>query len=333
MNPDHVSDLLERAAATVTPAEIDPAARLVRLGRRSVLRRRAWAAAGSVAAAVTAVVALPFAVTVPERWGTAESPGTTVSFGGVSVAVPKGWQTREVRNFNACTAQPRTVYLAAQWDFMPTREVPPGGGLIECASDGQAWMALVRKGVAPTVSPELLVVRDGRLLEVDRAEPLGVTSLWSYRPYAGEIEATAALMPGNDKDRERLLARVTWRADPPAPATGGLALPGRITNVTADQPPNNAMVVATDAETLEQIRTALAELRDPVPAGAECALRKPGSIGISLDSVTVVLGDETCPQAISTGGGRVRAPARLGRDLLTLVVASDRAATERPPGK
>ncbi len=39
--------------------------------------------------------------------------------------------------------------------------------------------------------------------------------------------------------------------------------------------------------------------------------------------------DQSCPQAISTGGGRVRVPAGLGKELLDLIVASDRAAAER----
>jgi hypothetical protein len=125
------------------------------------------------------------------------------------------------------------------------------------------------------------------------------------------------------------MVRITWPAGPPAPPSGGLALPDRITSVTTDVPPTNGMAVATDAETLTRIQTKLAELRDPVPAGEECTLRKPGSVGISLGEVTVVLGDATCPQAISTGGGRVRVPAGLGKELLDLIVASDRAATER----
>jgi Sigma-70 region 2 len=127
----------------------------------------------------------------------------------------------------------------------------------------------------------------------------------------------------------QVMVRITWPAGPPAPPSGGLALPDRITSVTTDVPPTNGMAVATDAETLTRIRTKLAELRDPVPAGEECTLRKPGSVGISLGEVTVVLGDATCPQAISTGGGRVRVPAGLGKELLDLIVASDRAATER----
>ncbi|MET8910191.1 hypothetical protein [Micromonospora sp. NPDC004551] len=66
-----------------------------------------------------------------------------------------------------------------------------------------------------------------------------------------------------------------------------------------------------------------------MPADEACTLQKPGRVGIALDDVTVVLGDATCPQAISTGGGRVRAPDGLGRELLGLIVASDRAAVER----
>ncbi|MGC1212097.1 MAG: hypothetical protein WA890_12625, partial [Micromonospora sp.] len=141
---------------------------------------------------------------------------------------------------------------------------------------------------------------------------------------------------GDEKDREQLLKRTTWPAGPMAPAYGGLVLPDRIASATSEMP---GMVGATDAKTLAQIRTTLAELRDPVPAGEECTLQKPGVIGISLGevsaaqappmAVTVVLGDATCPQAISTGGGRVRVPAGLGKDLLDLIVASDRAATAR----
>ena len=66
-----------------------------------------------------------------------------------------------------------------------------------------------------------------------------------------------------------------------------------------------------------------------MPAGADCTLRRPGSVGINLGKITVVLGDATCPQAISTGGGRVQAPAGLGQELLTLIVESERAAAER----
>jgi hypothetical protein len=95
----------------VTPAETDPAARLISLGRRSVQRRRAWAAAGTVAATVAAVVAVPFATATPDR-----SPDA-VAFGGLSITVPEGWRTSTVTTLDVCTAEPRTVYLAARWDF------------------------------------------------------------------------------------------------------------------------------------------------------------------------------------------------------------------------
>jgi hypothetical protein len=107
-------------------------------------------------------------------------------------------------------------------------------------------------------------------------------------------------------------------------------LPDRITFATSDVPPSNAMRVTQDAKTLNRIRTTLAELRDPVPAGEECTLQKPGAVGIGFDDgVAVVLGDATCPQAISTGGGRVRVPVGLGNELIDLIVASERAASER----
>ncbi|SDZ35083.1 hypothetical protein SAMN05444365_1119 [Micromonospora pattaloongensis] len=332
MNPTHARELLERAAASVTPTESDPTSRLVSLGRRSVQRRRrAWKTAGSVAVAavLAAVVALPLRMAAPDRSEAAGEPGTTVSLGGLSVAVPEGWRTSEVTTFDPCIAEPHTVYLAARWYPTRPRSRPPGSTLVKCKSEGQAWIAVVQKGVAPSVGPDRLVVKDGQLLQVEQPDPYMIPSMWTYRAFSDEIQATTAFISGDEKGREQLIKRVTWPAGPAAPASGGLVLPDRIANATTNVPPTNGMVVATDAKTLNQIRTTLAELRDPVPAGEECTLQTPGPVGISLGEVTVVLGDATCPQAISTGGGRVRVPAGLGKELLDLIVASDRAATER----
>lgn len=331
MNTIHISELLQRAAASVTPTETDPTSRLVSLGRRSVRRRRrAWGTAGSVAAvaAIAAVVALPVGTAAPDR---SEAAGTAVRLGGLSVAVPEGWRTSEVTTFDPCTAEPRTIYLAARWDPRATRprSGQPGNTPFTCTSEGQAWMAVVREGVAPLVNPNRLVVKDGQLLQIEQPDQYFLPSMWSYRALTHEIQATTAFISGDEKGREQLLKRITWPAGPAAPASGGLVLPDSITSATTDVPPSNGMVAATDTKTLTQIRTTLAELRDPVPIGEECTLQKPGSVGISLGEITVVLGDATCPQAISTGGGRVRVPAGLGKQLLDLIVASDRAATER----
>lgn len=326
MNTTHVSELLDRAAASVTLAETDPATRLVRLGRRSVQRRRrAWGSAGSVAVAVAAVVALPQLGAPPKgvrgRRGHGE-PGWSVG------RRPGGLAHERGPTFDPCTAEPRIVYLVAGWGPQATRPTagPPGA----CNSEGQAWIAVVHQGVAPLVNPNRLVVKDGQLLQVEQSDQHVLPSVWTYRAFSNEIQATTAFISGDDKSREQLLKRVTWPAGPPAPASGGLVLPDRIANATTDAPPTDGMVVATDAKTLDQIRTTLAALRDPAPAGEEGELRLPSSVGIALnDGVTVVLGDASCPQAISTGGGRVRVPAELGKELLDLIVASDRAATER----
>ncbi|MEU4776330.1 hypothetical protein [Micromonospora sp. NPDC023633] len=328
MNPTHVSELLERAAASVTPAETDPISRLVSLGRRSVQRRHAWGTAGAsaVAAAVAAVVALSFATAPPDRHEAAGSPETTVSLDGLSVAVPEGWRTSNVTTFDTCNAEPHTVYLAERrGPGRPRGGVPgqPVAAPSKCKSEGQAWIALVRDAFPLYVNPDRLVVKDEQLLQVVQAiEPISM-----YRAFNEESLATGVFISGDEKGREQLLKRVTWPAGPLAPPSGGLALPDRITSaVTEDAGP---MVTAMDAKTLTQIRTRLTELRDPVPAGEECTLQMPGAVGIALNGVTVVLGDATCPQAISTGGGRVRVPAGLGKELLDLIVASDRAAAER----
>ncbi|RSM45638.1 hypothetical protein DMB66_50660 [Actinoplanes sp. ATCC 53533] len=322
MNSTGVSELLERAAASVTPSEVDPAARMVSLGRRSVRRRRVWAAAGSVAAAVVAVVvAVPLVMAAPDR--SDEVSGTTVSFGGLSVVVPQGWRTSRVTTIDVCVAEPRTVYLAEGWYNSSPLTQAPGSTPFRCESEGQPWLALVRHNWGQAVNPRQLVVKDGRLLQVEQdIKPSG----WRYRAFDQE-DATGVFISGDDNARKELLKRVTWPAGPPAPPAGGLALPDRITSATSEY--RGPMVTATDAETLNRIRASLAELRDPVPAGEECILRTPGRVGIAIDGVIVVLGDATCPQAISTGGGRVRAPAGLGKELLGLIVASDRAAVKR----
>lgn len=333
MNPHHTKELLDRAADSVTPAETDPAARLVGLGRRSVRRRRAWGAAGSVlaAAAVAVVMALPQVTAYRDRSEAAAAPGPAVSLGGLSVAVPDGWRTSTVGTFNPCAAEPHTVYLATDWGTyrsLALTSEASGGPPPRCEPTGEAWIAVVRNGVAPLVSPGRVVVKDRQPIQVDQPDRYGLPSVWTYRALTDEVQATTAFISGD----ERLLGRVTWPDGPAAPSSGGLVLPDHVTSATSEVPPSNGIVVATDAETLTRIRTALAELRDPVPAGEECTLQKPGSVGIAFGDVTVVLGDASCPQAISTGGGRVRIPAGLGQELLDLVAATDRAATERATG-
>ncbi|MFY1690591.1 hypothetical protein [Plantactinospora sp. WMMB782] len=330
MNPNHARELLERAAASVTPSETDPASRLVSLGRRSVQRRRrAWGTAGgvAVAAAVSAAMALPLGTTTPTGSKAAGAPGTTVRVGDLSVTVPEGWRTSRVDTFEPCTAQPRTIYLAARWRVDRTKDLRPGGIPPQCTSEGQTWMAVVGRGVGKRLSPSRLVVEDKQVIQVEQNLVRNVASMWAYHAFSeGEALAPTVFISGDEEGREQLLERVTWPAGPPAPASGGLALPARISSAVSEK--DGPMVAAADAVTVTRIRTKLAELRETVPAGEECTLQKPGAIGISLGEVTVVLGDATCPQAISTGGGRVRVPADLGKDLLDLIVASDRAATE-----
>jgi len=227
VNTTHVSELLDRAAASVTPAETDPATRLVRLGRRSVQRRRrAWGSAGSVAVAVAvaaaAVVALPQLGAPPKgvrgRRGHGE-PGWPVG------RRPGGLAHERGPTFDPCTAEPRIVYLVAGWGPQATRPTagPPGA----CNSEGQAWIAVVHQGVAPLVNPNRLVVKDGQLLQVEQSDQHVLPSVWTYRAFSNEIQATTAFISGDDKSREQLLKRVTWPAGPPAPASGGRPRPRR----------------------------------------------------------------------------------------------------------
>ncbi|RSM64329.1 hypothetical protein DMB66_20745 [Actinoplanes sp. ATCC 53533] len=319
MTSDSIGELLERAAASVTPTEPDPAATMVSLGRRSVRRRRAWGAAGAVAAAVAAVVAVPLALSSPERFDSAQPKGTTVEYGGLKVVVPQGWRTSRSAQFDACNAEEHTVYLAEQWDF---RAGPQSGGT--CKSEGKVWMAVTLNGVGQPLSPNLLMVKDEQVIDVEQSDRL--PSVWTYVALDNGTPHPAAFISADEAGRQKLLERITWPAGPPAPPSGGLALPDRPTSIVADgPPPSNFMAVVDDAKTVARIRGKLAELRDPVPAGEACILRKPGSVGFSLDAdkdgVLIVVGDASCPQAISTGGGRVQVPAGLGQELYDLIVA------------
>ncbi|WP_328476370.1 hypothetical protein OHA21_21715 [Actinoplanes sp. NBC_00393] len=323
MNPNQVGELLERAADSVTPAEPDPAGRLVTLGRRRVRRRRAWTAA----AAVLAVVALPFATVVANRLPDVVASDTTVSFDGLSVVVPAGWRISREKIVDTCTAEPRTVYLAERWENSAPLTTAPGSTPFTCRSEGQAWMALVQHGPPRYVTPERLLVKDGQLLQVS-ADISGLSE--TYIAFTNDLEPTGVVISGDAQARKQLLDRVTWPGAPSAPPSGGLVLPDEITSAVSARP---NMINATDARTLSRIRAKLAALQDPVPAGEECALEMPGAVGISLGEITVVLGDASCPQAISTGGGRVRAPAGLGMELHNLIAASERAAVERKKKK
>ncbi|GAA3344025.1 hypothetical protein GCM10020358_45550 [Amorphoplanes nipponensis] len=317
MNPAQVNELLDRAAAAVTPAERDPASRLAVLGRRSVRRRRAWRAAGSVAvAAAVAAVTLPLVVPTPDQ------PAGPVSFAGLTASVPPGWRISRVATVDTCTAEARTLYLADGWDNSAPLTTAPGSPPYRCRSEGRTWMALVRHGPGQYLSPEALVVTDQQLLQVTE-ETAG--SVYTYLPFTEDTAPPAVIIAADEPGRERLLERVTWPAGPPAPPSGGLALPQRITSVVSEY--RGPMVSVSDTKTLTKIREKLTALRDPVPADELCTLRKPGRVGIGLnDGITVVLGDATCPQAVSNGGGRVRVPPGLGRELLALIVASDHAA-------
>lgn len=322
MTSDNISELLERAAASVTPTELDPAATMVSRGRRSVRRRRAWGA-GAVAAAVAAVVAVPLAMSLPDRLTTARPAETAVEYGGLKVVVPEGWRTVRSATFDACNAEEHTVYLAKQWDFWarPQPEVPGA----RCKSDGKVWMAVTLKGVSQLLSPNLLIVKDEQLIEVEQPDDRQLPSMWTYIAFGDGTPHPAAFISADEAGRQRLLERITWPAGPSAPPSGGLALPDRPTSITADgPPPTHFMAVVDDARTIAQIRAKLAALHDPVPAGETCTLRKPGSIGFAISGdnggVLVVLGDASCPQAISSGGGRVHVPAGLGQELHDLVV-------------
>jgi len=376
MDHTRAGELLERAAASVDPAPPDPA-RLVRLGRRSIWRRRgglAAAAVGGIAATVTAVSAtLP--LTVPDPATSAAAAGGT-SFAGLSIDLLQGWTAQEVDAFDACTAKPRTVYLAKTWQRLEKSPPPaPGSGPgttppeqgLRCAIPKGPWMTVVKGPRRGMVQAEL-VVGNGTTLEVEEQPYPGV---FNYQPFMissaraaadaeglnrtlasladpetrddpmseaakAEFEAsfvTTVHIAGDPTVREDLLEQVTWPAEPPAPASGGLALPDRILGAGTD--PGKAVNPegdSIDRPALARIRAALADL-PPVPRGQECDLTKPHVYGFSLNErtrgasagdVRIVIGDKTCPQAVSSRGGRVAVPDQLGKQIYDLLMANPR---------
>jgi hypothetical protein len=191
-------------------------------------------------------------------------------------------------------------------------------------------MAVVTAGVAPFVNPPLLTMRGGRLVQAGD-DRLG--SVTSYRPFTGEISATTVFASGDEATQRRLLENVTFPSVPRDGGAGGLAVPARLTNVLSTAKVTNGMVNASDARTVESIRSQLAALRDPAPADQMCDLTDQNSVGFALSDandsggVTVVIGDASCPYAVSTKGGPVHVPAGLGEQLRALVVESDRVTS------
>ncbi|WP_436529324.1 hypothetical protein [Actinoplanes sp. HUAS TT8] len=305
MNPNEVRELLDRAAVTVTPARPDPVSRMVRLGRRSVQRRRAW---GAALATLVVATAVPFALSRPGAAPPAPASPAAVTFDGLRVAVPEGWKSVQVATFDPCTAEPNTVYLAG-------KQIVPD----PCTPRSSDWIGIAPETFGGAISPSLLTVKDDNVIQGDESLP----GIWNYRAFDGQETKPVVTVSGDEKNRERLLARVTWPAGPPA---GPLALPAKITTVTVDGP---GIPTATKAATIAQVRTALTGLHEQVPAGQECTLRKPGSEGFVLDDdVIVVLGNATCPQAVSNHGGRVRVPAGLVKQLYDLILKDNGLPTE-----
>jgi len=319
MDETHAAQLLERAAASINPVPPDPA-RLAQLGRRSARRRRGGLAAGvgGIAATVTAVaMALPLTAPVP---ATSAAAGGAVRFAGLAIDLPQGWTTVEVDAFDACTAKPRTVYLAQTWQRLEKSPPPtPNSGPdttpaepgLRCAIPQGPWMTVAAEPRRGMVRAEL-VVGNGTTLEVEQQRYDGV---FSYQPFmlsGAQAEAgaqalnrtlasladpktrdrpgsmsratfvTTVHIAGDPSVRENLLEQITWPAEPSAPASGGLALPDRILSAVTEPRDGGSMVTSADGSALAELRAALADL-PPVPRGQECDLTTPGALGFMLN--------------------------------------------------
>ena len=292
--------------------------------RRRARRRRAARVSGGIAGTATglaAAVALAAggipSVGVPTQPNVSAAAGGGISFGGLSIDPLQGWTATEVDAFDACTAKPRTIYLAKTWQRLeknppPTPNTPPGGtppdqGL-RCTIPEGPWMTVVKGPLQEEVQGGL-VFGNGTTLEVDEHPYQGVFNYqpflisnakaaaaadavkrnlaYSFKPMSkAEWEAsfvTTVHIAGAPTVRKDLLEQITWPTEPSAPASGGLALPDRIDAAGTD--PGESIVNpegdSINRPALDQIRAALADL-PAVPRGQECDLIKPNMYGFSL---------------------------------------------------
>src|SRR6478752_7731159 len=108
MNDLDAAALLERAAASVTPALTDPGHRLADVGRRRERRRRRTWGAG-VMALVVAAVAVGVATPVLHRVhdvlpASRPAHGTKASFGSLTLVLPGDWRVEAGADADVCTA-------------------------------------------------------------------------------------------------------------------------------------------------------------------------------------------------------------------------------------
>jgi hypothetical protein len=314
---------------------------------------------------------LPLTAPDPAATSAAAAAGST-GFAGLSIDPLQGWTVEKVDAFDACTARPRTVYLAQTWQRLeksapPKPDTPPGGtppdqGL-RCTIPDGPWMTVVKGPRRGMVQAEL-VVGNGTTLEVDEQPYEGV---FNYQPFMisaaeaaaqaeglnrvvasladpktrdkprSEAEARASFVTtvhiaGDPSVREDLLERITWPAEPAPPASGGLALPDRILSAVTEPRKGGSMVASAEKPALAEALAALADL-PAVPRGQECDLTKPHVNGFMLNErpkgasatdVRLIIGDRTCPQAVSSRGGRVAVPDQLATKIFDLVAAKAR---------
>ena len=196
VNPTQASELLERAAASVTPSETDPATRMVSLGRRSVRRRRAWASRRP-----SPPPWLPCGSATRDRppdGSDYAGPGTTVSFGGVSIAVPEGWRTSKVEMFNPAppSRAPSTWPRSGTSDRADADSGPPRGQ--HARASPRPGVDGGRQGGASerTASPKQLVVKDTQPVQVDQPDEYRFPSIWTYRAFDARSRRRRSSSPG-----------------------------------------------------------------------------------------------------------------------------------------
>ncbi|GIJ71781.1 hypothetical protein [Virgisporangium ochraceum] len=321
---DRVKELLDRAAGGVRPREPDPVGAV--LGRVRVARRRRIAAAGAAAVAACTLVAGAVvagttltgpapddpATATPAPVASAVTGTATVTVengvlraGGLRLPLP-GW-TVATADQGICETVRHTVLIAAS--------VIPGGPCTDPASYISARGArptfTLRKGdqyarqIILTGGQPAFILHNG-------TDPLGPGPDSEYRyltmwvPWSG-VDLLFSLPRG---ELRQVVAAI--RTEPVAPGT--LVVPPGAARVVILGTDSEVSATITEPARIEDLRTWLTGLEEPVPAGVEC----PGDtarqrvVFLYPDStyVTVMVGvDARCGEATSSRGGRVKLSA------------------------
>jgi hypothetical protein len=173
-------------------------------------------------------------------------------------------------------------------------------------------MAVVEDGLGRHVVPTELVVQKDTLLEAD-SPARRIPSMRSYRAFDDQIQATTVFIAGSTAERGRLLETRHVAGGPAGTGFRRARTADKITSAMTDLPPDNHMTVTQDGRRTDPDqdgpRRSNGSGAATRPAPSAPVTRWASPLSGEKTEVTVVLGDEACPQA-SQRGWPGRGPGR-----------------------